>query len=112
MSILTAKRTWNRRPPPKRRLLRVLTPTQSANVRRVLRFLAVEHGSGNKLASALGMTPRALERARVPSRRISVELTFITARIAGVGVDDVLAGRWERHVCPSCGHVGAHPRAK
>lgn len=110
MSILTAKRTWTRT--SKRRVLRVLTQTQSANVRRVLRLLAAEHGSNTKLASVLCMTPRALERARSPSRRISMELTFVVARIAGVGVDDVLAGRWERHVCPQCGHIGAHARAK
>lgn len=51
------------------------------------------------LAKALRVSPTSLRAATNPI------LAFRAARMAGVGVDDVLAGRYpEPGVCPHCGH--------
>lgn len=104
MGILRAKQTW-RRTPTRTRELVALTPEQRANVRRVLRHLLVEHGSPGALARAMGITRAALEQAHKPSRAQSPRLAFAVARVAGVGVDEVLAGRWLRCACGECGAV-------
>lgn len=110
MSILTTKRTWKRKRTPELEqffALRKLTPRQRANVCRVLDHLAIELGGLRKLASVMGMTMEALTKARQPCRPVQPRLAMMAARIAGVGVDDVLAGRWKRHACTECGCVEA-----
>lgn len=111
MSILTVKQTWKRAQSARVRqyaALRVLTLEQAENVRLVIRHLVVVYGSAQRLAREMGVTVSVTEKASAPSRHKSARLAFILARVAGVGVDDVLAGRWQRHSCPECGHVGAH----
>lgn len=104
MAILTHRTIWTRRSPAKerRRGLERLTPTERANVRRVLAHLVLEHGAAD-LARALGMTRGALEKARNPSRPQSPRLAYAISRILDVSVDAVLAGAWVRVACPHCG---------
>ena len=108
MSILTTKRTWKRKPAqPELVDLRRLTPSQHRNITRVLAHLAIEFGGPKKLAAAMGRSPQAWEKVRAPGRPKSLRTILAVARLAGVGIDDVLAGRWKRHACEECGCVGA-----
>lgn len=106
MSILTEKRTWKRKRPPERFNYRKLTPTQSANVRRVLAHLTIEMGGRRNVAAALNVSLSLLEKATSPGRGPGVRHALMVARLAGVGVDDVVAGRWKRHACERCGCIG------
>ena len=72
-------------------------------MRRVIADLAIEHGSTAALAWARATTTAALGKGKLPSRAQSSRLAFMVARVAGVGVDDVLAGRWQRCTCQACG---------
>lgn len=108
MSILTERQTWKRKHAHELRAqadVRKLTPTQSKNVRRVLGHLAIELGGPSKLAAAMGGTRGMLEKARSPSRPPNARLALMAARVAGVDVDDVLAGQWRRHACDESGCV-------
>lgn len=105
MSILRSKRTW-KNPATEQRKLRkgALTPEQSDNVLRALRFLGKRYRTPAALAAALGVNVEAMWKARAPKRRKSARLALVVARVAGVGVDDVLAGKWpDGCECPHCG---------
>ena len=110
MSVLTERKTWKRKPSPTAppRELPRLTLDQRANVRRVLDFLTVVFGSPRALANAMGMTEAGLRKVRQPSRSPTRRTAILAAYVAGVTAEDVLAGRWQRHTCPACGHVGPH----
>ena len=75
-----------------------LTAAEVTNVRRALAFLRVRCGGVKMLAKALHSTKATM---RVPS----ASLVFRVARLAGVGVDDVLTGKYPAAgVCAHCGH--------
>ena len=109
MSILTERKTWKRKRAPERQAaidLRRLTPSQQRNVRRVLAHLTLELGGRHKMAAALGVSINALKKYRAAHRVLSARTLIAVARVAQVGIDDVLAGRWKRHACEECGCVG------
>lgn len=112
MTILTERARWKRAPSRERRIRdeqRRLTKEEQANVRRALRILRRRHGSVAALAKAMGMTPEALTKARVPSRPQSARLALVTARLAGTTFDGIISGTWSPLVvCRACrgsGHV-------
>jgi hypothetical protein len=75
-----------------------LTTDEQKNVRTAVRFLRVRCGGWRPLAKALRFSKATLWRP-------SPALAFRVARFAGVGVDDVLMGRFPpTGTCPHCGH--------
>jgi hypothetical protein len=75
-----------------------LTAAEVVNVRRALAFLRVRCGGAKTLAKALHAHKSTLSRP-------SASLVFRAARLAGVGVDDVLTGKYPPPgVCAHCGH--------
>jgi len=75
-----------------------LTPAEVVNVRRALAFLRVRCGGVKMLAKALHTSKPSL---RAPS----ASLVFRIARLAGVGLDDVVTGKYPpAGVCAHCGH--------
>jgi hypothetical protein len=82
-----------------------LTTEEQTNVRTALKFLRSRCGGWEPLAKALGTKVSSLSHAVGGSRVVSASLTFRVARLAGVTVDDVLAGRYPgAGTCPYCGH--------
>ena len=76
-----------------------LTATEQANARAALRFLHARLGRWETLAKALHSHKRSLRNPASASMAVRV------ARLAGVGVDDLLAGRFPPPgMCPHCGH--------
>jgi len=103
MAILRAPVRWRRT--AKRDIDADLTPTEQANVRRALRFLAKRHGTLGKLADAMGAKLARIKEA-IGRRAVSAGLALKASRVAKVPLEDVLAGRWPPStMCPYCGRV-------
>jgi hypothetical protein len=74
-------------------------PPEVVNVRKAAAFLRLRSGGVKTLASAL-RTSKALGRP-------CPLLAFKVARLASVGLDDVLTGKYPpAGVCAHCGHRG------
>jgi hypothetical protein len=81
----------------------ILTPEEQANVKAALRFLAKRIGSLTKLAQAMKVNLRTLQTA-LGRQRPTVGVALRAARVAGVALEDILAGRWPpAGLCPYCG---------
>jgi hypothetical protein len=77
----------------------VLNRTEAANVRAAAWHLRARLGGLRNLAKALELS--------IPSVRVtnSPTMAFRLARLAGVGVDDILTGKYPPPgTCPYCGH--------
>jgi len=82
-----------------------LTDKEQRAVRLALKFLRVRAGAWKGLAKALRYEEHSLQKAATGKRPISPTLALRAARLAGVGMDDVLSGAWlSGRVCPHCGH--------
>lgn len=103
MAILTEKKSWTR---PKKASRGIqLTPVERMNVKRALRAVRRRYGSSERLAAALGMSRTTVAQA-AGNGRVSPELAFGVARVAGVSLGKILEGLWpEPRVCPMCGQV-------
>lgn len=104
MGILREPQSWRReRPANETRHASDLTPEERANVRRAIHVLRRRHGTYRELAAMLRVrlgTLRAYGSTHWPSAGVAVRV----ARLAGVPIDDVLAGRWPvEGACPHCG---------
>jgi len=101
---------WKRPRPPASANRRPgkLTPEEEACTRVALKFLAIRHGGWNKLAKRMRVSGYTLQSAALKKRRaLAPGVALEVARVAGVTVDDVLAGRFpEPGSCPMCGHRG------
>ena len=107
MTILTTTKTW-RKPATALALATTpdLTSEEIAAVKRALRVLRVRLGGYAQLSAALGVKPKTLAGAGVRTRKPSVGLALRAARLAGVALEDLLAGRWPKEgACPHCGRV-------
>ena len=81
-----------------------LTTKEQGHVRTALRFLRARCGGWKPLGKALHAHQLTLS---VRGRPISASLAVRVARLAGVGVDDVLTGKFPpAGTCPHCGHAG------
>lgn len=84
-----------------------LTPEEETNVRTALRFFRTRCGTTEILAAALKFK-RATIADVIGGATVTASLAFRVARLAGVGVDAVLAGDFPAPgTCPHCGHVKA-----
>jgi hypothetical protein len=86
-----------------------LTADEQAHVRTALRYLRRRAGGWKALAPALGFRKKTLTNV-AEGRTVSPAVAFSVARLAGVSVDDLLAGRFPPSgTCPRCGYVTARP---
>lgn len=89
-----------------------LTSDEQDNVRAALRFMRAQAGTWESLAKGLRTQARALSDIVAGRNGGTARLVYRLARVAGVGIDDVLEGRFPpAGVCPYCGHR-AEPAAK
>lgn len=81
-----------------------LTPAEQAHVRAALRFLRARCGGWKPLAQALRFKANSL--AKVGSGRVaSASMALRIARLAEIGVDELLGGKYPpAGTCPHCGH--------
>ncbi len=84
-----------------------LSTAEQAHVRAALRFLRARCGGWGPLAQALRF--KATSLAKVGSGRVaSASMAVRVARLAEVGVDDLLGGKYPpAGTCPHCGHCEA-----
>ena len=82
-----------------------LTPAEQHNVCAMVLRLRADYRSWKALAVALGINRITLVRAQPEKQAPTVGLALRVARLAGVTVDSVLAGRFtpQRGVCLNCG---------
>lgn len=102
MAILTHPVAWRKPRGPNARP-RDLDDEQLANVKRAVIYLRVQLGTGAKLAKALRVPAVTVNRATASRPSISLRTVLRVARLAGVGLDDVLGGAWPGERCPHCG---------
>jgi len=82
-----------------------LTKQEQDYVRAAIRFLRAAFGTWDATAKALACRRNAIHRVNAGSRAVTASMAFRVARIAGVGVDEVLTGKYPpAGVCPHCGH--------
>ncbi len=82
-----------------------LTEDQQENVRAALRFFRTRSGSWEPIGRALGFGKMTLSLVASGNKPVSPKMAFRVAKLAGVGVDDVLAGEFPAPgTCPMCGY--------
>lgn len=84
-----------------------LTSEEQANVRAALHFLHLRSGRWATLGRALRFHGYNLSNVANGHRDVTAKLVLRIAKLAGVGFDDVLMGKFPpAGVCPHCGsHV-------
>lgn len=81
--------------------MRDVTVEEQKNVRAAIRFLRIRCGGWAQLSKTLRFTRSTLQKGA-----ITPAVVFRVARFVGVGVDDLLAGRFPPEgACPYCGHA-------
>jgi hypothetical protein len=81
-----------------------LTAREQEHARTALRFLRTRTGA-DTLAKALKADKKTLARVINGVTPVSASVAVRVARLAGVGVDDVLTGRYPLPgTCAHCGH--------
>ena len=81
-----------------------LTAAEQTNVRTALKFLRLRCGTWAVLSKALRLGESSLANL-AKGKAIGPLVAFRVARLAKVGVDDVLTGRFPAPgTCPHCGH--------
>ena len=105
MAILRGPKTWTRpRPATETRRASDLTPEEQANVKRALLVLRQRLGSLAELAVALRANRDTLKWYGSRRGRPTAGIALRAARLAGVAVEELLAGRWPvEGACPRCG---------
>jgi hypothetical protein len=82
-----------------------LTAKEQNCVRAALQFLRHRCGGWKPFADALGVKSITLARMGSGQRPPSARVVLRVARLASVGVDDVLSGRFPAPgTCPHCGN--------
>lgn len=77
-----------------------LTKEEQTNVRAAIRFLRVRCGGWVQLSKTLRLTRSTLQKVGA-----TPVVAFRVARLAGIGIDDLLAGKFPPSgTCPYCGH--------
>lgn len=82
-----------------------LTAEEQANVRAALQFLRARCGGWAPLAKVLRFKDTTLSNV-ASQRTVTPVVAFRVARLAKVGVDELLAGKFPAPgTCPHCGHL-------
>ncbi len=81
-----------------------LTVEEQRNTLAALHFLRTRLGNWKLLAKALGFEPCTLRGVKKRRKRVSINMAYRVARLAGAPFDDVTSGRWPvPGTCPHCG---------
>jgi hypothetical protein len=87
-----------------------LTDQEQANVRKALAVLRLRCGTWVTLAKALRVKYSTLQRAAGGHDAVSARLALRTARLVGIGIDDILVGKWPPpNTCAHCGQPMPRP---
>ena len=82
-----------------------LTTKEQKAVRTALRFLRLRVCAWGPLAKALRYEWDSIQKVATGRRAVTPALALRVARVAGIGMDELLAGQWlSSRVCPHCGH--------
>lgn len=82
-----------------------LSREEQARIRTALKFLRIRFEGWEPLAKALRFRRDSLSVV-AHGGAVTASLTFRVARLVGVGVDDLLTGKYPHpDACPHCGHV-------
>jgi len=82
-----------------------LTSAEQTNVRTALAFLRLRCRGWGPLSKVLKFKDTTLSAIHCGDKAVSPTLAFRIARLAKVGVDDVLTGKFPSPgTCPQCGH--------
>jgi len=107
MAILAERVVWRKRRQQGRKRterLGVLTAEQSANVLAGLRQLRAQHGTWQRVADAIPVSVKTIERVLAGRRKVTAGWAMRVAELLGERIDDVLGGvRAEARGCPACG---------
>ena len=107
MTILTKRTVWQK-PRPVRKTrgsalkLGQLAPEQSANVIAALRRLRAQLGTWQRVADALPVSIKTIERVLAGRRKVTAGWSLRVAELLGETVDAVLNGA-PGSTCPTCG---------
>ena len=83
-----------------------LTTKEGSNVRAALAFLRLRCGGWGPLSKILRFKDTTLSAIHGGDKSVSPLLAFRIARVAKVGVNDVLSGKFPAPgTCPHCGHI-------
>jgi plasmid maintenance system antidote protein VapI len=83
-----------------------LTDDEKAHVKAALEFLRIRFGQTKLLAKALRLQPDSVRKVLSGHDSISAAMVLRVARLAGIGLDDLLAGKYPvKGMCPHCGHL-------
>jgi DNA-binding XRE family transcriptional regulator len=84
-----------------------LTPDEQQHTMAALHFLRKRLGTWAIVAKALGFERATMRNVKKGVNRVSVNMAYRVARLAGVPFDDVTSGRWPvPGTCPHCGRTG------
>ena len=82
-----------------------LSTDEQQHVRAALRFLRARLGGLQGLSRALRFKASRVRHA-LSDEPVTAAIAFRAARLADVGIDDLLAGAYPpAGACPTCGHV-------
>lgn len=82
-----------------------LSAEEEFNVRAALRFLHFQCGGWKPLSKPLRYSHSALSKVMGGGRAVTANLVFRIAKLAKIGVDDILSGRYPPPgTCPNCGY--------
>jgi hypothetical protein len=104
VAILKEKTVWIR--PGMRLPARAwqLTPTEQNHVKDAVRILRRLLGR-RRFGEAVGIGYRSTRHITESKRRVSAGMALRVARLAGVSVETILAGKWKGpRPCQTCGH--------
>lgn len=102
MTILRETIRWGRMKNEPRRT-NPLTPEEMVFAKYALRTVRASYGSAERLGEVLGMSRTTIAQA-AGKGRVSPELAFRIATVAGVRLGDILTGKWPKpRICPTCG---------
>lgn len=82
-----------------------LTLTEQKHVCTALRALRRKLGTWAPVADALHFSPDTVRKVIGGRYPVTASMAFRVARLAGVSVDDLVAGRYLQGACPRCGYV-------
>ena len=107
MAILRGPKTWTRpRPATETRRASDLTPEEQAATKRALTVLRRRVGTYKALGEALKVNPETLRWYGSRRGRPTAGVALRAARLAGVAVEELVAGRWPvEGACPHCGRA-------
>jgi plasmid maintenance system antidote protein VapI len=82
-----------------------LTPGEQSNVRTALRYFRREYGGWKSIAKMLGFELDSVSKVNLGGRNVSGSMAIRVARIAGVPVEALLAGKYPPPgTCEKCGY--------